>query len=163
MKTKKLLFSLAIIFFGALVLTSPAVARMACDSGCLAPAKTAFQGCMEDCKEAFQDAKDSCRNIDPECADTCRESYETCIFDPLAALAECKLTKCNPPLATAVTNCRALYSKGENRDKCIDQAQVVAFQCRDECREAANPALKICRDTFKACMIDCKLPPPVAP
>jgi hypothetical protein len=163
MKTKIFLCSLAIIFSGALMLSSSAVARMACDPDCLAPAKIVFQGCIADCKEAFQDAKDSCRNIDPECADGCREGYETCIFDPLAALAECKLTKCTPPLNTAVTNCRALYPKGEDRDKCIDQAQVVAFQCRDECREAANPALKICRDTFKACMIDCKLPPPVAP
>lgn len=159
MKTKIILCSLAIIFFGVLILTSSAVARMACYPGCLAPAKTAFQGCIEDCKEAFQDAKDSCRNIDPECADACREGYETCIFDPLAALAECKLP-CNTELAAAAAMCRTEFPKGsEDRDKCIDFYQVIAFQCKDTCRETANPLLKACSDAFKACMINCKLPP----
>ena len=163
MKAKFFLCSLAIIFSGALLLTSSAVARMACDPDCLAPAKTAFQGCIADCKEAFQDAKDSCRNIDPECADACREGYETCIFDPLAALAVCKVP-CDTERADAAARCRIAFLKGsDDRDKCIDQAQVVAFQCRDECREAANPALKICRDAFKECMIGCKLLPPPAP
>jgi hypothetical protein len=163
MKAKFFLCSLAIIFSGVLMFSSSAVARMACDPDCLAPAKTAFQGCIADCKEAFQDAKDSCRNIDPECAEDCRLKYDGCIVPQLTQLAECKATECNVPLAVAVANCRAMYPKGEDRDKCIDQAQVVAFQCRDECREAANPALKICRDAFKECMIGCKLLPPPAP
>jgi len=157
MKAKIILCSLAIIFSGVLMFSSSAVARMACDHDCLADAKTTFQECTSVCKEDFQTAKDGCRNIDPKCAEGCREVYDTCVMPPLTQLADCKATKCNPPLTTAVTTCRGLYPKGEDRDKCIDQAQVVAFQCRDECREAANPLLKVCRDEFKACMIGCKI------
>jgi hypothetical protein len=162
MKAKILLCFLAIIFSGALLLTSSAVARLACDPDCLAPAKSAFQGCIAECKETFQEAKDSCRNIDHDCAEACRTGYDTCVITPLTDLAECKATKCNPPLTLAVDTCRNLYPKGENRDKCIDQAQVVAFQCRDDCREAYNPALAECRSIFKTCMIDCKILPPPA-
>lgn len=163
MKTKIILCSLAIIFSGALLLNSSAVARMACDPDCLAPVKTAFKGCIADCKEAFQEAKDSCRNIDHACAEGCREDYDTCVMPPLTRLADCK-APCNTILAEAVAKCRADYPKGTDlRDKCIDLAQVFAFQCKDECREEVNPALKVCRDNFKACMITCKNPPPTPP
>jgi len=163
MKAKIILCSLAIIFSGVLMFSSSAVARMACDPDCLADAKNAFKGCVDACKEDFQTAKDGCRNIDHDCAELCRKGYEDCIFDPLADLAACKLP-CNTALADAAARCRTAYSKGsEDRDKCIDQVQVIAFQCKDACRETANPALKICRDTFKECMIGCKLPPPPAP
>ena len=160
MKGKIVVCSLALIFSGILLMSSSAFARLACDPDCLADAKTAFKECVATCKEDFQTAKDGCRNIDHDCAEGCREVYEGCALTPLADLAECKATNCNPPLTRAIENCRALYQKGEDRDKCIDQAQVVAFQCRDECREAANPLLKACRDDFKTCMINCKLPPP---
>ena len=145
--------------------SSSAVARMACDHDCLADAKNAFKGCVATCKEDFQTTKDSCRNIDHDCAERCREGddegyvgYETCILNPLTELAECKLP-CNTELAAKVDLCRKENAKGTSeRDTCIDFYQVIAFQCKDACREVANPALKLCRDTFKACMIACKLP-----
>ena len=163
MKARFFLCSLAIIFSGVLILVSSANARLACDPVCLGDAKSAFQGCIAECKETFQEAKDSCRNINHDCAEICREAYEGCVEQPLIDLAACKLP-CNTDLAAKVDLCRKENAKGTpGRDTCIDFYQVIAFQCKDSCREAANPALKICRDTFKECMIGCKLPPPTAP
>ena len=157
MKAKIFLCSLAIIFSGVLILSSSAVARMACDPDCLADAKNAFKGCVDTCKEDFQTAKDGCRNIDHKCAEGCREVYEECVEQPLIDLATCKML-CNEDFAPEAARCRATYSKGDpERDKCIDFYQVIAFQCKDTCREAANPLLKVCRDEFKACMIGCKI------
>ena len=119
-----------------------------------------LKGALMRVKRLFKTAKDGCRNIDHDCAELCRKSYEGCIFDPLADLAECKLP-CNTALAEAAARCRIEFSKGsEDRDKCIDFYQVIAFQCKDTCRETANPLLKACSDAFKACMINCKLPAP---
>ncbi|MBP1735370.1 MAG: hypothetical protein H6Q53_1657 [Deltaproteobacteria bacterium] len=163
MKIKIVFCSLALIFSGILIMSSSASARLACDPDCLADAKDTLKGCIATCKEEFQTAKDGCRNIDHDCAEGCRKDYEGCIFDPLAELAECKL-KCNEDFAPEAARCREKYPKGDpERDKCIDFYQVIAFQCKDTCREAANPLLKACSDTFKACMITCKQPPPPAP
>jgi hypothetical protein len=163
MKGKIVVCSLALIFSGILIMSSSAFARLACDPGCLADAKTVFQECVATCKEDFQSAKDGCRNIDHECAEGCREIYEGCVLTPLANLAECKLP-CNTALAEAAAKCRSTYPKGDSeRDKCIDFYQVIAFQCKDACREEARPALKECSDEFKACMFNCKLPPPPPP
>jgi hypothetical protein len=163
MKAKIILCSLAIIFSGVLMFSSSAVARMACDPDCLAPAKSAFQGCIAECKETFQDAKDSCRNIDHDCAELCREGYEGCVEQPLIDLAACKLP-CNTALAEEAAKCRATFPRGDfRRDTCIDFHQVIAFACKDDCREKYNPALAECRSIFKTCMIDCKILPPTAP
>jgi hypothetical protein len=157
MKVKFYLCFFAIIFFGVLLMSSSAFARLACDPTCLSEAKGALKECIAGCKEDFQTEKDSCRNIDHVCAEGCREAYDTCIEEPLTDLANCKVP-CNTTLATAVVNCRSMYGRGtHDRDTCIDQAQVLAFTCKDACREVANPLLKTCRDAFKACIIGCKL------
>lgn len=163
MKIKIVLCSLALIFSGILIMSSSVFARMACDPDCLADAKTTFKGCVAACKEDFQIAKDGCRNIDHICAEGCRESFESCIEPVHTDLAECK-APCNATLAEAIAICREKNAKGSpGRDVCIDIAQLASFLCKDTCREAANPLLKLCRDDFKACMITCKLPPPPAP
>ena len=159
MKLKFFLCSLAIIFSGALLLNSSALARLACEPVCKSEAKSAFQDCISECREVFQQAKDSCRNIDHVCAEDCRALYDACIVEPLSDLAECKLP-CNTSLVSAATICRTEFSRGTHeRDMCIDQAQIVAFACKDNCREQFQPALTLCRKAFKECILNnCKLP-----
>ena len=43
---------------------------------------------------------------------------------------------------------------------CIEQARVVAFQCRDQAREDAKPGFAACRAGFKTCVQAC---PPASP
>jgi hypothetical protein len=44
---------------------------------------------------------------------------------------------------------------------CIEQAEVAAFQCRDDARNAARPGFASCRAGFKSCVQAC--PPPPSP
>ena len=154
----RIVFSfLAIIVSGVLILSSSAFARLTCDPVCLNEAKGALQNCVSDCREVFQQAKDSCRNIDHDCAETCRAAYDACVIDPLSDLAECKVP-CNTALTNATAICRTEYDRGTHeRDVCVDQAQVVAFTCKDACREQYRPPLTACRDAFKSCIIGCKI------
>ena len=53
----------------------------------------------------------------------------------------------------------AAYPQGSaDRDACIDQAQVVAFMCRDECREGVQGSMKECRTILRNCLKACKVP-----
>jgi hypothetical protein len=167
MKAKIILCSLAIIFSGVLMFSSSAVARMACDPDCLAKAKTDFQHCTADCKDAFQVAKDSCRKVDHECAEKCREAYDGdgdsqivgCVT-PILENRATKLAVCQATLEEAKAMCRSLnQDPGQDRDACIDIAQVSAFLCRDTVREEFQPDLARCRAAFKACIKTC---PPAA-
>jgi hypothetical protein len=165
MKTKFLLFSLAIIFSGVLILSSSAFA-IKWNPGCVAGAKTEFKNCTADCKEAFQVAKDSCRKVDHECAEKCREEYDGdgesqvvgCVTPFLESRAA-ELAVCQAALETAKAICRQNNpDPGQARDTCIDNAQVSAFICRDTVREKFQPDLAKCRATFKACIKACPAP-----
>jgi hypothetical protein len=168
MKTKIILCSLAIIFSGALMFSSSAVARIACDAECVARAKADFQHCTADCKEAFQVAKDSCRKVDHECVENCRAEYDGdgdsqivgCVT-PFLENRATKLAVCQATLEDAKAICRLNnLEPGPARDACIDDAQVSAFLCRDTVREEFQPDLARCRAAFKACI---KLCPPAIP
>jgi len=163
MKAKILLCSLAIIFSGALILTSQASA-VTPNPKCVLDAKDARNDCVSACQESFRIAKDTCRNVNHDCADLCRADYDTCIEnDPtLMALATCK-AGCQTNLESVKVDCRSQHAEGTpERDACIDAAQLLAFVCRDNCRENNNagPALKACREDFRACI---KLCPPAIP
>lgn len=136
------------------LIASPAAAI----NSCIDDAKIAFQECKGDCKETFQEAKDTCLNRDHACVEVCRAEREQCRIDTGFDGA---IAACNATLAGAKQDCRELYGPGTSeRDRCIDQAQVVAFQCRDGEREIHKPALKLCRSEFKACARAC---PPADP
>jgi hypothetical protein len=163
MKAKVFLFTLAIVFSGVLIFSSPAIA-VTSNPQCVQGAKSARVDCVAACQESFRVAKDACRNVDHDCADACRAGYDTCIQnDPtLIALANCK-AGCETSLEAAKTACREKYLQGTvERDACIDLEQIIAFTCRDECREDYNaaPAVKACRDQFRACIGSC---PPATP
>jgi hypothetical protein len=160
MKTKKLLCSLAIILSGTLILISSAIA-VTPNPECVQDAKNEKNLCVAKCQEEFRVDKDACRNVDHDCADACREGFETCVEPFLTKLATDK-ADCLATLEAAKVTCRGLYGAGtQERDTCIDQAQLVTFACRDLARENVASGLIACRDAFRTCIKAC--PPPVAP
>ncbi len=129
-----------------------AVPAQAADS-CRREAKGSFKECKALSTEAFQVAKDACWNRDHACVEACRAKRYDCRQDTGfdAAIAACDAT-----LADAKAQCRGDFDAGTPElDACIDQAQVVAFQCRDAAREAARRPLKLCRKAFRACARAC--------
>ena len=120
---------------------------------CVLDAKNEAKECKATCLEDYQAAKDACLDRDHACVEACRADRYDCrqatgIDDAIAA--------CNATLDGARAQCRADHPAGSpERDHCIDQAQVVAFQCRDSAREQAKPALKACRKTFRLCAVGC--------
>lgn len=127
---------------------------------CRRDAKQVFKGCLVICREDFQIAKDACRNKDHACVEQCRTDREACRAPVLAELAA-DIAVCNAERDQAIQSCKSTYpTPGPAQDACIDQAQVVAFQCRDQAREDARPGLKPCRDAFRACVTAC---PPASP
>ena len=143
------LAALALIFSGA-----PAHAG----DGCLADAKGEYKDCTGTCKEDYQSAKDACLNRDHACVEVCRAQRADCRD---ATGIDGALDACNDTLASARQQCRDTYPAGSaDRDACIDQAQVVAFQCRDQARENAKKPLKACRAAFRSCAAQCGPPAP---
>jgi hypothetical protein len=130
---------------------------------CKVDAAAAHLACKAECREDFQVAKDACRNRDHACVELCRADRAACkqpFLDQLAAaLAGCKATR-----DAGVLNCQNLFAEGTpERDQCIDNVQVEAFQCRDQAREDVRPGLHDCRVAFRACVGACPPPPPPAP
>jgi len=125
---------------------------------CKADAKAAYAACKDACIEDFQLAKDICHNRDHACVELCRDAREVCLQPVIAQLVS-DVAACNATRDTEVQTCRDLYAEGTpERDTCIDNAQVAAFQCRDQAREDARPGFEACRDAFRVCALLC---PPI--
>jgi hypothetical protein len=147
----------SIVALAALALLAAAPSSWATDS-CKDEAKQGFKDCKVNSKEDYQSAKDACLNRDHQCVEVCRADRYDC---RQATGFDAAIQQCDDTLAAAKTTCRANNPAGSpERDMCIDQAQVVAFQCRDSAREAAKPGLKQCRRDFVTCATAC---PPAAP
>jgi len=120
---------------------------------CVTAAKAEYLDCKAGCREDLLVAKDACTKKDHDCVQACRADREDCrvatgIDDALAA--------CQAQLQVDRQNCRNQFPAGSTeRDRCIDLAQIVAFQCRDSAREAARRALKQCRYAFRRCVRAC--------
>jgi hypothetical protein len=139
----------------ALLLSAPAA--HAADP-CLADAKQTYSEAKAQCREDYQTAKDACLNRDHECVEGCRAGRAECVD---ATDLEEDLRACRNDLRDAKAACRAAHPEGSAElDQCIDQAQVVAFQCRKRARKAAKPALDACRLGFRSCARAC---PPAEP
>lgn len=150
--------SLAVLAMLALV--SAAAPSQASDS-CRDEAKQTYKDCGGACKEDYQAAKDSCLNRDHQCVEACRADRYDCMQ---ATGLDDAINACNDTLAAARAQCRADHPAGSpERDACVDQAQVVAFQCRDSARETAKPAVKACRVAFLSCAKACPPASPSAP
>jgi hypothetical protein len=119
---------------------------------CIDAAKADFKACKADCRETYQLAKDTCANRDHACVESCRADRDAC-RTPIVSQLAADLAGCQADLESARATCRSLYADGTpERDTCIDNAQVAAFQCRDAKREVARPGLKACRAAFKSCV-----------
>ena len=98
--------------------------------------------------------------VDHACARWRDESASRAVGGVLTALTQCVLAECAGFIADVAT-CRATYPIGDpNRDSCVDNAQLLNFQCRDQCRETVqlHPSLKACRTDFKADIQACPAP-----
>jgi hypothetical protein len=138
------------------LLSAGAARAVTANPQCVHDARQTKRACVATCQDNFTVDKDMCRNVNHDCADACRAGRATCVAPILDALSAC-LDTCQTALDAAKTDCRAQFAKGTaERDACIDAAQVVAFSCRDACREAVDhAALKQCRKIFHACVIAC--------
>jgi hypothetical protein len=156
MKARMLAAALVVVAFTIIAGALPARAGV-----CVSDAKIDFVDCLATCREDFQVAKDACLNRDHRCVEACRADREDC---RLATGIDAHLAACNDRLAQDRQRCRDTYPNDpDGLDRCIDEAQLVAFQCRDQAREDAAPALAICRDTFRSCAKACPPPDPPSP
>ena len=116
---------------------------------CRRDAKGAYKTCKADCRESFQFQKDVCHNRDHDCVEQCRANRDAC-REPVETQLEANVAQCRADRDAAVQNCRALFADGTTeQDQCIDNAQVAAFQCRDQAEEAARPGFEGCNDGFR--------------
>lgn len=126
---------------------------------CRRDAKAAYKTCKLTCRENFQFQKDACRNRDHDCVEQCRANRDAC-REPLEIQLEATLTQCRTDRDAAVQNCRVLFADGTaEQDQCIDNAQVAAFQCRDQAQEAVRPGFDGCGEGFRTCAEACPLAP----
>jgi len=120
---------------------------------CLVAARSEYKDTLRACVDGFQAAKDACIGRDHDCVDVCRVQREDCQD---ASGLDAALDACAATRDAAVAQCKATYPpETTSRDACIDDAQVAAFQCRDAAREAAKPALLVCRQAFRGCVRAC--------
>lgn len=132
-----------------------AVPDRAALKACKVDAKGQLDACVADCVEARQLAKDTCLNRDHVCVEACRAARDVC-REPFVAQRVAAVLACAADRDAAFDNCRALYAVGTpERDACITQAQVDAFSCRDDAREAVHAELAACRAGFQACAGAC--------
>lgn len=142
-----------VLAFGCALLFTASAAHAT--DPCIDDAKQTFTDCKGDCKEGFQTAKDACLQRDHDCVEGCRAGRADCIIESGLPAA---LDQCRDDLRNAKTTCRNDPNNpagSDNLDKCIDQAQVVAFLCRKAARTAAKPKITACRVGFRACAKAC--------
>ena len=109
---------------------------------CRQQAAADYKTCGATCREEFQFAKDTCRNRDHDCVEGCRAAA-TLAMQPVQATLDRRSRSARRTSRHAIDLC--------NGDPmCIEQAQVVAFQCRDDAREAARPGFAACRTGLRS-------------
>jgi hypothetical protein len=141
------------ILIGALCVFATVAAAPADEvATCRLDARQGLRDCKRTCRDAFRIAKDGCSKRDHVCVDACRVAHDECrapFEDELQAAAEV----CDEALHTAKRTCREQFAEGTAElDRCIDQAQGVAFACRDAARETVAEDLRLCRRAFRACV-----------
>jgi hypothetical protein len=127
-------------------------------SQCVADARAEARTCTQLCRDDFLATKDACRDLDHDCAEAARTERTSCVGDVLSALAACVVDECGE-FATQIAQCRETYPVGDpQRDACVDNAQLLRFQCRDACRESVqlHAGLRACRVEFRSAIQACK-------
>ncbi len=124
---------------------------------CVQDAQEDYKDCIAVCREFMQVDKDLCRNVNHACAETCRDQYRGCVSPHLEALEACK-NLCDQQRQEAVQVCREQHQEDQaSLDDCVDQAQVEAFMCRDQCREQTQIRTRLieCRQQLRSCIQAC--------
>ena len=126
---------------------------------CKLEAVEAYKTCKGDCREEFQTQKDLCLGRDHACVEVCRAQRDA-DRQPIEEALDAAITSCNTDRNTGVADCTAAYAEGTpERETCIVNVLVDAFQCRDAAREAAKPGFAAARDAFVTCAGACAVAP----
>lgn len=170
-----------LVVSAAMVLAGSGLSNARADATCVQNAKATYRACASQCKADFVDARLTCRNVQPACGVACLAGRQAC-FDNAdnilqtgqlpdgSTLANCSggTDQCKASLQAAKQACGAPCQPTDTACKeCVDNAQIVDFECRDGCRDSwrTNPTViameQSCRDTFKACVQAC--PPATTP
>ncbi|MCU0231840.1 MAG: hypothetical protein MUC67_10755 [Acidobacteria bacterium] len=149
---------LAIFLLGTL-LAAPAAIADDTARACVSAARQEVRECRATCQDGFQAALDLCRKVDPQCGSACRAQRDACAAGPRRD-RERAIRACNDLERTQVASCRMQFPNDvAQRDRCIDAAQIAAFVCRDNAREAVNDELRVCREGYRTCIDGCPTAP----
>jgi hypothetical protein len=122
-------------------------------SACVQEAKSEDKDCKVTCQDNFTTAKDSCFNKVLICVEACQTAREDCID---ATGLPAALAVCDAQQQQAVQQCKTATDPAS----CLDQAQLVGFQCRLAARKN-TPGVKACQHSFHGCITAC--PPSPTP
>jgi hypothetical protein len=126
---------------------------------CRMQAHQNFATCLGTCRTNFQVEIDACHHKSHTCVDACRNDRTSCDAPILATLIAA-ITACDATRDAAIQNCDNLYPPGSQaRADCIEQAQVDAFECREDANEQAQPSLTQCQQNFVPCVQACPASP----
>lgn len=174
------IFGSAFLVGTAMVLVAGGWSNAQADATCFQNARGDFQSCMSQCRSDFVAARLTCRNVQPACGQACLAGRQQCLdaaqniletgqLPDGSTLANCTggTAQCKAAFATARQACGAPCKPTDAAcTGCVDNAQIVAFECRDVCRESwrTNPTvaamLQSCQTSFRACIKQC--PPATA-
>ena len=127
---------------------------------CVLQARQELQTCKAECINDFRNERFVCLNVEPGCGRECLGRRESCIEIATAPLDEC-IGGCRTTLQASKDSCARTCGENEScRDSCVDQAQVDAFVCRDNCHESfrtggGEAAVEACRQQFRGCVLGC--------
>jgi len=169
------MFGGALVLSAAMVLAGSAWSSARADAACVLNARANFRSCVSQCKSDFVAARLTCRNVQPACGEACLAGRQACLDNVEAILKTGQLpgggTLAN--CSSGTDQCKAIFDAAKQAcgapcqpsdaqcTGCVDNAQVVAFECRDTCRESwrTNPIvvsmLQSCQSSFKACIQKC--------
>jgi hypothetical protein len=145
------------------------------DATCLTNARADFRSCLTQCRSDFVDSRLTCRNVQPACGEACLAGRQTCL-DNVQNILETGVLPDGSPLANCTggtDECKAALQAARKAcgapcqptdaacTGCVDNAQVVAFECRDTCRDSWRTNATViamqqsCQSSFKACIQKC--------
>ena len=139
---------------GMILVGGAALAHASVDPACILQARADAKECRTGCGDQLRIDKDACRNVDHACGEACRAGRARCV-EPFEEILQTCIDQCQSDLAAAKALCPPEGDPA--RDACVDAAQVIAFQCRDTCREnqTVRDSIKNCLAAFRACMRAC--------
>ena len=164
-----------LVLSAAMVLGGSGLSSADAAATCVQTAKGNFQACARQCKQDFVDARLLCRNIQPACGEACLGGRQVCVDNANtilqtgqlpdgSSLANCNggTDQCKAAFQAAKQTCHAPCQPADTQCvECVDNAQVMDFECRDTCRDSwrTNPTvvafLQTCQSSFKACIQKC--------